>query len=189
MTSVPQNGSSRVGGLKQNCPPWGYGYFRNCTKNIVSDYALKRYVWFSLPHFPIQQYFLHPSQKLLPAIVISSHMEEKQPMYRFKSLKENILSLCVNDSDRKAQKIFARFLKANINFVYCTINATINTLTKRFHRDEKILRLNSSFVCLFFTILKVFENKKDVIKILVYSSVIDINQMDVIFFAIIISMI
>ena len=73
--------------------------------------------------------------------------------------------------------------------MYCAINATINTLTKRFHRDEKILRLNSSFVCLFFTILKVFENKKDVIKILVYSSVIDINQMDVIFFAIIISMI
>ena len=73
--------------------------------------------------------------------------------------------------------------------VYYTINATINTLTKRIHRDEKILRLNSSFVCLFFTILKVFETKKGVIKILVYSSVIDINEMDVIFFAIIITLI
>ena len=30
--------------------------------------------------------FFH--KKLLPAIVISSHIEEKQPMYRFKSLKK-----------------------------------------------------------------------------------------------------
>ena len=46
--------------------------------------------------------------------------------------------------------------------------------------------LSSSVVCLSFTVLNTFENKKGIIKILVYSSVIDIyNQMDVIFFTII----
>ena len=47
--------------------------------------------------------------------------------------------------------------------------------------------LSSSVVCLSFTTLHVFENKKGIIKILVYSSVIDNNQMDVIFFALIIT--
>ena len=51
------------------------------------------------------------------------------------------------------------------------INATINRLMKRFHRDEKILLLSSSAVCLPFAIFNVFENKKGIIKILVYSSV------------------
>ena len=45
------------------------------------------YVWFSLHHFPIPQYFLCPSKKLLAAIVISSHMEVKQSMYRLKRIK------------------------------------------------------------------------------------------------------
>ena len=46
--------------------------------------------------------------------------------------------------------------------------------------------LSSSVVCLSFTILSTSENKKGIIKILIYSSVIDIyNQMDVIFFTII----
>ena len=46
--------------------------------------------------------------------------------------------------------------------------------------------LSSSVVCLSFTILNTFENKKGIFKILIYSSVIDIyNQMDVIFFTII----
>ena len=44
--------------------------------------------------------------------------------------------------------------------------------------------LSSSVVCLLFT-LNVFENKKGIIKIVVCSSVIDINQMDVIFFGMI----
>ena len=44
--------------------------------------------------------------------------------------------------------------------------------------------LRSSVVCLLFT-LKVFENKEGIIKIIVCSSVIDINQMDVIFFGMI----
>ena len=43
--------------------------------------------------------------------------------------------------------------------------------------------LSSSVVCVSLFTLHVFENKKGIIKILVYSSVIDNNQMDVIFFA------
>ena len=58
------------------------------------------------------------------------------------------------------------------------INA--KTLTKRFHDDEIIIMFISlSVICLSFTILNTFKNKKGVIKILVYSSVIDtdcINQ-------------
>ena len=50
----------------------------------------------SLPHSISQ------SEKLLPAIVISSHMEEKQSMYRLKSLKEKTLSLRVFCRGRKA---------------------------------------------------------------------------------------
>ena len=62
----------------------------------------------------------------------------------------------------------------------------LNTLTKRFHRDEKIslLMLSSSVVCLSFTSSK---NKKGTIKILVYISVIDTNQIHVLFFEIIIT--
>ena len=51
----------------------------------------------------------------------------------------------------------------------------INTLTKRFHKPVG---------CLSFTIFNIFENKKGVIKILVYTSVNDIYQINVIFFAI-----
>ena len=64
--------------------------------------------------------------------------------------------------------------------MFCVINATVNTLTERFLRDEKILTLSSSDVYLSFAILNTFKKIKGVIKILVYSSVIDINQMDVI---------
>ena len=39
------------------------------------------------------------------------------------------------------------------------VNATINTLTKQFHLDEKMLRLSSSF-----TLLNVFEKKKGIMK-------------------------
>ena len=59
------------------------------------------------------------------------------------------------------------------------INATI---TERFHHDEKILMLK--LVCCLFIIyyLHMFKNKKKGIKILVYSSVIYIHHIDVIFF-------
>ena len=62
----------------------------------------------------------------------------------------------------------------------------LNTLTKRFHCDEKIrlLMLSSSVVCLSFTSSK---NKKGIVKILVYISVIDINEINVLFFAIIVT--
>ena len=50
----------------------------------------------SLPHSISQ------SEKLFPAIVISSHIEEKQSMYRLKSLKEKTLSLRVFCRGRKA---------------------------------------------------------------------------------------
>ena len=63
-------------------------------KNIFNNFASKR---FSLHDLPIPQYFLHPSKKLLPAIGISLHMEEKQSMYHLKSLKETTHSLCVNN--------------------------------------------------------------------------------------------
>ena len=50
-------------------------------------------VWFSLHHFPTSQ-VLHPFKKLLPAIVISSHMEETQSLYRLKSFNERLHFLC-----------------------------------------------------------------------------------------------
>ena len=46
--------------------------------------------------------FLHLSKKLLPTIVISLHMKEKQSMYHLKSLKEKPLSLRMNSWGRKA---------------------------------------------------------------------------------------
>ena len=62
-------------------------------KNIFNTYALKRYQWFLLPHHPTPQLFLYPSKKLLPAVMISSHMEENQSMHHLKGLKEKTLLL------------------------------------------------------------------------------------------------
>ena len=76
-----------------------YAYFDNyrfSVKTIFNPYALKIFVWFSLHYHPSPQYFLHPSKKLLPAIVISSHMEEKRSVHRLKSLREKTLSLLAN---------------------------------------------------------------------------------------------
>ena len=42
-------------------------------------------------------------------------------------------------------------------------------LMKRFGREQKILMLSSSVVCLSFTILDVLKKRKGIIKILVYS--------------------
>ena len=108
------------------------------------------------------QYFFASIYEIArPSIMVSSHMEKKQSMPRLKSLKERTLSLwAMNSWGRKAyKKNSARYLKANINFVFCEINATINMLTERFHLDEKILMLSSSVVCLSFIILNTFENK------------------------------
>ena len=55
------------------------------------------------------------------------------------------------------------------------INAT--TLTGRVLRDDKIiLFISLSVICLSFTILNNFENTKGVIKVIVYSFVIDMNE-------------
>ena len=55
------------------------------------------------------------------------------------------------------------------------INTT--TLTGRVLRDDKIiLFISLSVICLSFTILNNFENKKGLIKVLVYSFVIDVNE-------------
>ena len=67
--------------------------------------------------FPPHSIFLHPPNKFLAAMMISSHMEDKQSMYSLKSLKEKALSLCENGWGRKAKKKMVRDLKANINFV------------------------------------------------------------------------
>ena len=50
-------------------------------KNIFNTYVLKRYVWFLHRRSPTQQYFFHLSKKSPPAIMIRSHMEEKQSMF------------------------------------------------------------------------------------------------------------
>ena len=54
---------------------------------------VKRYMWFSLHHFPIPQYFLHP--------FASRHRHQfayggKTINASFEELKEKMLSLCVN---------------------------------------------------------------------------------------------
>ena len=56
---------------------------------------------------------------------------------------------------------------ANTNFAYCTITRAI--------------------VCELFTILNIFENKKGITKILIYIPAIEINQINMFFFAIIIT--
>ena len=66
------------------------------------------------------------------------------------------------------------FRYPSIYFVCWTINAAINTLTKRLRRDEKVLILSSSVVCLSFTILNIFKNEKGILKILFCSSVFDL---------------
>ena len=84
----------------------------------------------------------------------------------------------MNGKDKKAHKNSVRYLKANVNYVFCVINATINRLGEQFHCDQKILMFSSSVVCLSFTIENIFKNKKGTIKIVVYKSVIEINQID-----------
>ena len=179
---------SRRCGICQKTSARGWNifhFFLDSYRYFYKEYfqCFEREVWFSFHHHPTPQFFLQPSNNLLPAIVISSHLEEKIINGRLKSSKGETLYLWANGWGRKVQKNSSRYLKANVNFLFCVINATINTLTERFLRDEKIRMLSSSVVYLSFAILNTFDNKKGVIKIVVYSSVIDINQMDVILFA------
>ena len=55
----------------------------------------------------------------------------------FKRKDAFFVSEWLRQRGREAEKNSARCLKADINFVFCMINAT--TLTKRFHDDEKII--------------------------------------------------
>ena len=57
----------------------------------------------------------------------------------------------------------------------CVINAMINMLTEQFDHDEKILMLSLSLVFLSSTVLNGFENRKGIVKILVYGSIIIIG--------------
>ena len=57
----------------------------------------------------------------------------------------------------------------------CVINAMINMLTEQFDHDEKILMLSLSLVFLSSTVLNAFENRKGIVKILVYGSTIIIG--------------
>ena len=57
----------------------------------------------------------------------------------------------------------------------CVINAMINPLPEQFDHDENTLMLSLSIVFLSSTVLNVFKNKKGIVKILVYSSIITIG--------------
>ena len=90
----------------------------------------------------------------------------------FKEFKGKTLPLSCECLRRKYLEklcdIYKSYYKLCVLYDQCD-----NTLTKRFHRDEKILILSSSVVCLSFTILNIFENNRGLVKILVYSFVFD----------------
>ena len=81
---------------------------------------------------------------------------------------------CTRHSHRLAC-LHSRVLRA-----YCNYESTQVILITLFGQHA-----NNNEFSFSFTILKVFENKKGIIKILVYSFLIDINQMEVIFATII----
>ena len=58
----------------------------------------------------------------------------------------------------------------------CVINAMVKImLMEQFDHDEKILMLSLSLVFLSSTVLNAFENRKGIVKILVYGSIIIIG--------------
>ena len=71
-------------------------------------------------------------------------------------------------------------LHSHVLHAYCNFESKQAIFITLFER-----RANNNECSFSFTILKIFENKKGIIKILVYSFVIDINQMEVIFATII----
>ena len=71
----------------------------------------------------------------------------------------------------------AIYFSARFDFSSSPLSAPGSPRMRQFQRDEKItIFISLSVICLSFTILNTFENKKGVTKILAYSSVIDINQ-------------
>ena len=89
----------------------------------------------------ISQYFLHLTERFFPPNCDQLTHGGKTINVLFEG--EKTFSLRLNCRGRKAQKNSARYLKANTNFVYCTINAPI----QHFHRDENILMQSASVVC------------------------------------------
>ena len=63
-------------------------------------------MWFLLHHFPIPQYFLHPSNKLLSTIVISLHMKEKRINVSFLEFKGKDIFFLLEWLRQKLSKIF-----------------------------------------------------------------------------------
>ena len=61
-------------------------------------------------------------------------------MHRLKSLKEKTLFLCVNGLGRKAWENFARYLKANINCVYCTLRRALDAVFFFFFFNQYLSR-------------------------------------------------
>ena len=93
---ICQKISARGWGICQffkNMPLESFSYFY---KEFSMIMLLRDMCGFRSITYLSQSNFLHPSKKLLNVIVISSHMEEKQSMYRLKSLMKKTLSLCVN---------------------------------------------------------------------------------------------
>ena len=124
---------------------------------------------------------------MLPAIVTILHMEEKQAMYCLKSLKEKTLVVLEWFRQKGLENLCEIFESYTMYYkLQSCIVRWMRQLT-RWRNGSIVMRKYSLTGCLLFTTLNVFENKKCIIKILVYRSVIDINQLDVIFFAIIIT--
>ena len=132
-------------------------------------------------------HFLHLSKKMLPAIVTILHMEEKQAMYRLKSLKEKTLVVLECFRWKGLENLCEIF--ESYTMYYKLQSCIVRWMRQLTHwrNGSIVMRKYSLTGCLSFTTLNVFENKTCIIKILVYRSVIDINQLDVIFFAIIIT--
>ena len=102
-------------------------------KNIFNTYALKRYACFLLHHFLPHSYFCIRLRNCFPQSWSAGHGGKALNVLFAKLKGKCIIFLCVNFRRRKAQK-HTRYLKADTNFGYCKINATI----QRFHCDEII---------------------------------------------------
>ena len=82
--------------------------------------------------------------------------------------------VCFSSCTRHSRHL--AYLHSHVLCAYCNFESTQVISITLFGRHA-----NNNECSFSFTILKVFENKKGIIKILVYSFLIDINQMEVIF--------
>ena len=79
--------------------------------------------------------------------------------------------VCFSSCTRHSRRL--AYLHSHVLHAYCNFESTQVILITLFGR-----RANNNECSFSFTILNVFENKKGIIKILIYSSVIDINQIE-----------